>query len=151
MSSTAMKTVCQSCGGVIWRDWQHICFATLPVVVYTCAKCGSDVENIGMHTCVATGTSVYSNPYHRDITMQDKTTRGTPPDLVNHPPHYKRGGLECIDVIDALGLTRGFCVGNAIKYLFRLGEKESSTEIEDAKKSAWYINHYIEYLEKGAK
>lgn len=131
MSSTATKTVCQSCGGVIWRDWQHICSVTLPIVAYTCSKCGGDVENIGMHIC--------------------PKTQEAPPDPVNHPPHYKRGGLECMDVIDALGLTRGFCVGNAIKYLFRAGEKESSTEIVDVKKSAWYINHYIEYLEKGAK
>ena len=47
-------------------------------------------------------------------------------DMVNSPPHYKLTGLdiESVDVIRAV-LTaeefRGWCKGNAIKYLMRLG------------------------------
>ncbi|MFN9911697.1 MAG: DUF3310 domain-containing protein, partial [Pirellulaceae bacterium] len=39
-------------------------------------------------------------------------------DLVNHPPHYKAGGIETIDFIEAK-LTReefiGYLKGNALK------------------------------------
>ena len=38
--------------------------------------------------------------------MQRKTTKPTAPakDMVNHPPHYTRGGVECIDL---RGVGRG--------------------------------------------
>ena len=43
-------------------------------------------------------------------------------DAVNHPPHYNKGGIECIDAIQA-ALTpeefRGYCKGNIIKYSWR--------------------------------
>jgi hypothetical protein len=66
------------------------------------------------------------------------------PDLVNHPPHYTQhpSGIECIQVTEHLN----FCRGNAIKYIWRAGEKGS--EIEDLKKAAWYINREIARLEK---
>lgn len=44
------------------------------------------------------------------------------PDMVNKPPHYTTGNVECIDAIRA-ALTaeefRGYCKGNVIKYTFR--------------------------------
>jgi hypothetical protein len=62
------------------------------------------------------------------------------PDLVNAPPHYRQGGIECIDAIRA-ALTneefRGYCKGNAIKYAWR--EKHKGGD-EDLKKAAWYLN-----------
>ena len=43
-------------------------------------------------------------------------------DMVNTPPHYTMGSIECIDAIrEALG-PEGFeswCQGNAMKYLWR--------------------------------
>jgi hypothetical protein len=60
-------------------------------------------------------------------------------DMVNQPPHYTAGGIECIDAIRA-ALTpeefRGFCKGNAIKYSWR--EKLKGGD-EDLKKAAWYL------------
>lgn len=49
----------------------------------------------------------------------------TSADMVIHPPHYNShpSGLECWDVIGPLP----FCVGNAIKYLWRAGQKHDST------------------------
>jgi hypothetical protein len=62
------------------------------------------------------------------------------PDLVNAPPHYRQGGIECIGAIRA-ALTeeefRGFVKGNAIKYVWR--EKHKGGD-EDLKKAAWYLN-----------
>jgi hypothetical protein len=62
------------------------------------------------------------------------------PDLVNAPPHYRQGDIECIDAIRS-ALTdeefRGYVKGNAIKYLWR--EKHKGGD-EDLKKAAWYLS-----------
>ena len=60
--------------------------------------------------------------------------------MVNHPPHYTQGSIECIDAIKAAteGLDgfEGYCTGNAIKYLWRWKHKNG---VEDLKKAHWYI------------
>jgi len=65
-------------------------------------------------------------------------------DMVNHPPHYTAGGIECIDAIKA-ALTeeefRGYCKGNALKYIWR--EKHKGGE-ESMKKAEWYLNKLTE-------
>lgn len=72
----------------------------------------------------------------------------TSDDAVNSPKHYCQGGIECIDVIEA---TRGregciqFCLGNAIKYLFR--DQYKGRPLEDLKKAQWYINKAISLME----
>lgn len=58
---------------------------------------------------------------------------------VNHPAHYKAGGLEAIDVIEAFGL--GFCLGNAVKYILRAGRKGDA--VEDLQKARWYLDREI--------
>ena len=63
-------------------------------------------------------------------------------DYVNHPPHYKSGGMEVIDVIEAFGLD--YCTGNAIKYLLRCGKKDIAPPVEDLKKAIWYIERKIQ-------
>lgn len=71
-------------------------------------------------------------------------------DMVNHPAHYTQGGIECIDCIKSATVGKvgieAFCVGNAIKYLFRYEEKNG---IEDVKKARWYIDRLIKELENG--
>ncbi len=64
--------------------------------------------------------------------------------IVNHPPHYTGhpSGTECIEVTEHMN----FCRGNAMKYLWRAGEK--GDEIEDLKKARWYIDREIRRLEK---
>lgn len=60
---------------------------------------------------------------------------------VNHPSHYNQGGIECIDALKAcLGNDgfRGFCAGNAIKYLWRAGHKGDAKT--DIKKAQWYVD-----------
>ncbi len=63
-------------------------------------------------------------------------------DYVNHPPHYMRGKIEAIEVIEDWKL--GYHLGNTIKYLCRAGLKDSSKEIEDLKKAHWYLTRYLE-------
>ena len=52
------------------------------------------------------------------------------PDMVNSPPHYSQGSIECIDAMKAaLGAEgfRAYCRGNVLKYVWRTGSKERST------------------------
>jgi hypothetical protein len=66
-------------------------------------------------------------------------------DMVNHPPHYTSGRVEAIDAIEsALGMNefRGYCAGNAMKYIWRAGLK-STDWIEDIEKAVWYLNRML--------
>jgi hypothetical protein len=60
-------------------------------------------------------------------------------DNVNHPKHYTShpSGVECIEVTEHLN----FCIGNAIKYLWRAGLK--GEQVEDLRKARWYIDREI--------
>lgn len=64
---------------------------------------------------------------------------------INRPGHYTShpSGIECIDIAQ----HHDFLIGNAIKYLWRAGIKSADTEIEDLKKSIWYIERKIKILE----
>lgn len=57
-------------------------------------------------------------------------------------------GWEAINVIDALGLTRGFCLGNVIKYIIRAGKKSGEDEAATIAKANWYLEYYIYHLKK---
>lgn len=61
------------------------------------------------------------------------------PDMVNHPPHYTGhpSGVECIQITEHMG----FCLGNAVKYIWRADLK--SDAIEDLRKAVWYIEREI--------
>jgi hypothetical protein len=68
-------------------------------------------------------------------------------DNVNHPSHYNShpSGVECITITEHMS----FCRGNAIKYIWRAGEKGGSNkEIEDLEKAQWYLKREIERLKK---
>lgn len=60
-------------------------------------------------------------------------------DMVNHPPHYTShpSNIECIQITEHMG----FCVGNAIKYLWRADLKADA--IKDLEKARWYIDREI--------
>jgi hypothetical protein len=61
------------------------------------------------------------------------------PDPVNHPAHYKIGGIETIDFIEAKGLT--YHLGNAVKYISRADHKGNRKQ--DLEKAKWYIDRAI--------
>jgi hypothetical protein len=61
-------------------------------------------------------------------------------DPVNAPSHYRQGAIEAIDAIKSALGDEGFkdyCVGNALKYLFRWRHKNG---LEDLKKAQFYVN-----------
>jgi hypothetical protein len=67
-----------------------------------------------------------------------------PFDNINHPKHYTDhpSGVECIQITEHMN----FCLGNAMKYIWRAGLKND--KIEDLKKAKWYLDREIKRLEK---
>lgn len=69
-------------------------------------------------------------------------------DVVNHPPHYGEGKIECIeylkDNMDVM-MFMGYLEGNIKKYLHRYRYK--GKPLEDLKKAHWYLNRLIEEME----
>lgn len=62
-------------------------------------------------------------------------------DKINNPPHYTNhpSGVECITITEHMN----FCLGNAIKYIWR-ADLKSDDCLEDLKKAQWYIAREIE-------
>jgi len=71
------------------------------------------------------------------------TVLAVEPDMVNHPPHYTAGGIECIEAIRA-ALTpdefRGHCKANAMKYIWRERNKGGD---ESIRKAIWYLTEML--------
>ncbi len=70
-------------------------------------------------------------------------------DPVNHPAHYAGGDAKCSKCghpIECIDVTRhlNFNVGNAIKYLWRLGKKDDV--LQELNKAIWYITDEISRL-----
>lgn len=65
-------------------------------------------------------------------------------DNVNHPSHYKSGGIETIDFIEAKKLD--YHLGNVVKYITRADLK--GNKLEDLQKAQWYLNRAINNLTK---
>lgn len=64
--------------------------------------------------------------------------------IVNKPKHYNShpAGIECIEVIEHLPYN----VGAAIKYLWRAGQKDGNSTLQDLAKSIWHLNREIDRL-----
>lgn len=72
-------------------------------------------------------------------------------DAVNHPNHYTKGGIECIEAIRASMSPAdfcGYCKGNVLKYLWRWEDKGG---LEDLKKARVYLGWMIETAEAHAE
>lgn len=71
-------------------------------------------------------------------------------DNVNNPKHYTShpSGVECIDIAE----HHNFCIGNAMKYLWRAGLKSDADKsaqektVEDLEKAVWYIQREIKKI-----
>lgn len=90
---------------------------------------------------------------------QTITEKSKKEDWVNHPGHYTKGKYECKDVITDLLVHKemdgAYCwlIGNALKYLWRAGDKpgdygktREQKIIEDLDKARFYINEAIGHL-----
>jgi hypothetical protein len=79
-----------------------------------------------------------------DFSVKDRMINTHAKDNVNHPEHYKMGGIETIDFIEAKSL--GYHLGNVVKYVTRADHK--GNRLEDLKKAQWYLNRAVANLEK---
>lgn len=138
----SVPTECADCGGEVWHTGKR-CFnctakrapemfeeprGPLPVPV-ECAGCRRDVWNL-----LPGNLCMYCKPANKPAK----------PDNVQRPKHYVShpSGVECITITEHLN----FCLGNAIKYIWRAGLK--GKELEDLKKAVWYIQREIARREK---
>ena len=76
----------------------------------------------------------------------EKTMQEPKPDMVNHPPHYTQGNIECIEAISYINKKlhtegyEGYCLGNFIKYIWRCNNKNGW---EDIDKAIFYLNELL--------
>jgi hypothetical protein len=70
------------------------------------------------------------------------------PDPVNHPDHYRShpSGVECISITEHMN----FNLGNAMKYIWRAGLKDSDPT-QDLQKARWYVEREISRLSQAAQ
>ena len=89
-------------------------------------------------------------PFDDEEKITPEKRMGVDNSAVDHPAHYDRGKVECIDAIESAmpGLNgfEGFLVGNAVKYLWRWKAKGGIT---DLKKCRWYLDRLMSYLGEG--
>ncbi len=66
-------------------------------------------------------------------------------DVVERPPHYTAGKVECIDAIESavegLAPQEAVQVGNIMKYIWRFKRKNGK---QDLRKAMWYLNRLME-------
>ena len=68
--------------------------------------------------------------------------------MVNHPPHYIQGGVECLDAIAASMSPEafaGYLKGNALKYIWRYDKKGG---VQDLEKAAFYLKKLTSSLDQ---
>ncbi len=96
-----------------------------------------------IHRAKAAATKV-SKPMKLIAVSTSNKSVNSKADMVNHPPHYKAGGIETIDFIEAKGL--GYNLGNVVKYVSRADLK--GNKMEDLQKARWYLDRAIANLGK---
>lgn len=77
----------------------------------------------------------------------EEATEETQVDMINNPPHYTQGGIECIDAIKAALGHDGFIAflrGQIIRYNWWLPHKEDP--MADAAKAQWYQDRLVTEL-----
>ena len=69
-------------------------------------------------------------------------------DMVNSPPHYNTGKVECIVAIEE-SMTpdafKGYLKGNVLKYMWRYEYKNGTQDLE---KAQWYLNRLVQTCKK---
>ena len=83
----------------------------------------------------------------KQLSLLSSNTPISKADPVNHPAHYKVGGIETIDFIEAKKLN--YNIGNVVKYLTRADHK--GNRLQDLRKAQWYLEREIWNAEDNKK
>ena len=132
---------------------REVCAATKTSYAYVCTiRSQMKKENWKHLTTVSSNTSIdtvtdttseqmmelmFQAAQGRDYSEEPQA------DNVNHPAHYKVGGIETIDFIEAKQLN--YNLGNVVKYITRADNKGNREE--DLLKARWYLNREIAKFE----
>ena len=96
---------------------------------------------------MAAAASGFPNAWPATTKKHPNAMSSVMPETVNHPDHYNAGAVECITAIEA-ALTpeefRGYCKGNALKYIWRERHKGERSSLA---KAAWYLARLLGKLE----
>jgi len=117
-------------------------------ITYTARKSATHPTNAQIRNKLATLPTVRTHPVTGKLLMQggaDIVTKHHT-DMVNEPPHYKTGGVETIDFIEAKKLD--YNLGNVVKYITRADHK--GDKYEDLCKARWYLNRAIANVSNNA-
>lgn len=86
------------------------------------------------------------------MTQEGSTTKGPKGPVLRvimdeklRPAHYNEFNIP---FVKAAGYLKGFCLGNAIKYLDRAGKKEGESEELDLRKAITYLEIYLNEKEE---
>lgn len=122
-----MNDKCLECGGAVKVDNSVTLPSNPPRYKGVCEECG--VVIYPLVTAYIGGGTVEGEPINYPV---------------NHPKHYTQhpSGVECIQITEHMN----FCLGNAIKYIWRASLKNG---IEDLEKAKWYIEREISRQKKG--
>ena len=105
------KEICSMCGNYLDDDLK----------CYECEDCNMKQED---------NSDLFGGTY---------TVRSDDP--VNNPKHYNRGGIECIDAIEAMTEKMSGDIAphaaNVLKYVWRCEYKNG---LQDIDKAIWYLN-----------
>ena len=131
------KEVAEACG---------VKMHTVYNITYTARKSASKVPLTAL--AFTPSPTARTNPVTGKLLMQGGAdivkTHHT--DMVNNPPHYKIGGVETIDFIEAKKLD--YNLGNVVKYITRADHK--GNKYEDLCKARWYLNRAIANVSNNA-
>lgn len=115
---------------------------TLSVDIYppcTIPECPPKMQGFDLTGKTAAGQTIYATD------PPEKPAAKTEP--VHHPSYYNYLPVECIDVVQHMP----FCLGAAIKYVWRCGRKPYESAQQDLRKAIWYLHKHIELLDKQSK
>ena len=121
------------------------------------------IDNEGVESCLTIGEIYNAQKHKRGYEVIDDDGNATTfrtsrfevledddEDMVHHPSHYNYKSLECQDIISIMteGLEgeEAYCLGCAIKYLYRYPKK--GKPIEDLRKAKTYIDMIIDITEE---
>ena len=120
------------------------------------------IDNEGVESCLTIGEIYSAQKHKRGYEVIDDDGNATTfrtsrfevledeADMVHHPSHYNYKSLECQDIISIMteGLEgeEAYCLGCAIKYLYRYPKK--GKPIEDLRKAKTYIDMIIDITEE---
>ena len=128
------------------RDWRNIVMTSSNIPVYEDSVTDTTPKRMA-ELAFKVGTKAVAKAKKAEVKQPLQTVMRInlvepKSDPVNHPAHYKVGGIETIDFIEAKKLN--YRLGNVIKYLTRADHK--GNKLQDLKKAQWYLEREIESL-----